>query len=111
MTRSARTRSNARSARSRRAAISSSFGQASGDVGAYSIDALASRSVTLSRPNYGHYTDTPEKLRAQTDRLFAALRAGILVAERPTRYRLREARAAHADLEGRATTGALVLIP
>jgi NADPH:quinone reductase-like Zn-dependent oxidoreductase len=88
-----------------------SFGQASGDVGAYSIDALASRSVTLSRPNYGHYTDTPEKLRAQTDRLFAALRAGILVAERPTRYRLREARAAHADLEGRATTGALVLIP
>jgi NADPH:quinone reductase len=88
-----------------------SFGQASGDVGDYSIDKLASRSTTLSRPNYGHYTDTPEKLKLQTDRLFAALRAGILSAEQPTSYRLAEARAAHADLESRKTMGALVLIP
>jgi NADPH:quinone reductase len=88
-----------------------SFGQASGDVGAYSIDKLANRSVTLSRPNYGHYTDTAEKLKAQTDRLFSALQAGVLAADRPKLYPLREARAAHADLEGRATMGALVLIP
>jgi NADPH2:quinone reductase len=88
-----------------------SFGQASGDVGAYSIDRLASRSITLSRPNYVHYTDTPEKLKAQTDRLFAALNAGIIEAERPTLYRLAEARVAHADLEARRTMGALVLIP
>jgi NADPH2:quinone reductase len=86
-----------------------SFGQASGDVGAYSIDKLASRSVTLSRPNYGHYTDTAEKLRTQTDRLFAALQSRILVAEAPRRYALVDARSAHADLEGRQTTGALVL--
>ena len=88
-----------------------SFGQASGDVGAYSIDKLASRSVTLSRPNYSHYSDTPEKLKAQTDRLFAALRAGILVVERPTLYPLADVARAHADLESRATMGALVLIP
>jgi NADPH:quinone reductase len=88
-----------------------SFGQASGDVGFYSIDALAGRSVTLSRPNYGHYTDTAEKLKTQTDRLFAALRDGVVVAERPTLYRLAEARTAHADLESRKTMGALVLLP
>ena len=88
-----------------------SFGQASGDVGAYSVDRLASRSITLSRPNYVHYTDNPEKLKAQTDRLFAALNAGIIEAERPTLYRLAEARAAHADLEARRTMGALVLVP
>jgi NADPH:quinone reductase len=88
-----------------------SFGQASGDVGSYSIDALADRSVTLSRPNYRHYTDTPEKLKRQTDRLFAALRDGVVVAARPTLYRLAEARAAHADLESRRTMGALVLLP
>jgi NADPH:quinone reductase-like Zn-dependent oxidoreductase len=88
-----------------------SFGQASGDVGAYSIDSLANRSVTLSRPNYGHYTDTAEKLKLQTDRLFAALKSGILEAARPRLYPLAEARAAHADLEGRNTTGALVLVP
>ena len=88
-----------------------SFGQASGDVGAYPIDELANRSVTLSRPNYGHYTDTAEKLRPLVDRLFAALRSGVLVAERPRLYALADARVAHADLESRATTGALVLIP
>jgi NADPH:quinone reductase len=88
-----------------------SFGQASGDVGSHSIDALASRSATLSRPNYSHYTDTHEKLKRQTDRLFAALRAGIVVADPPTLYALADARSAHADLENRRTTGALVLIP
>jgi NADPH:quinone reductase-like Zn-dependent oxidoreductase len=87
-----------------------SFGQASGDVGAYSIDKLSNRSVTLSRPNYGHYTDTAEKLRLQTDRLFTALQSGVLVLEAPRRYALVDARAAHLDLEGRKTTGALVLI-
>jgi NADPH:quinone reductase-like Zn-dependent oxidoreductase len=88
-----------------------SFGQASGDVGAYSIDKLASRSVTLSRPNYGHYTDTPAKLKIQTERLYAALQSGILLAERPRPYALADAGLAHGDLEGRRTTGALVLIP
>ena len=88
-----------------------SFGQASGDVGAYSIDKLASRSVTLSRPNYGHYTDTPAKLKLQSERLFAALQSGVLIAERPRPYALGDAPIAHADLEGRRTTGALVLIP
>ena len=53
-----------------------SFGQASGDVGTQSIDRLASRSVTLSRPNYVHYTDTTTKIRIQSDRIFEALRTG-----------------------------------
>ena len=88
-----------------------SFGQASGDVGAYSIDRLASRSVTLSRPNYSHYTDTPAKLKLQSERLFAALAAGILAADRPSVYALADAAVAHRDLESRRTTGALVLIP
>jgi NADPH:quinone reductase len=88
-----------------------SFGQASGDVGAYSIDRLATRSVTLSRPNYGHYTDTTEKVKTQADRLFAALSAGLVIADRPRLYPLAEAAAAHADLDNRSTTGALVLIP
>jgi NADPH:quinone reductase-like Zn-dependent oxidoreductase len=88
-----------------------SFGHASGDVGVHSIDKLASRSVTLSRPNYDHYSDTEAKLMTQTDRLFAALRAGAIVAKRPTSYRLAEASVAHADLETRKTMGSLVLIP
>ena len=88
-----------------------SFGQASGAVGAQSIDRLASRSITLSRPNYVHYTDTTEKIALQSARLFAALRTGAVVVARPKTYPLSEAAAAHADLEGRRTTGSLVLIP
>ncbi|MFO1037922.1 MAG: SRPBCC family protein [Geminicoccaceae bacterium] len=88
-----------------------SFGQASGDIGPYEIGRLAARSVTLSRPNYAHYTDTPEKLRRHTDRLFAALQSGAITPSPPTTYPLREAAAAHRDLESRRTMGALVLLP
>ena len=88
-----------------------SFGQASGDVGVQSIDRLASRSVTLSRPNYVHYTDTPAKIRTQSERLFAAIRAGAVIVSRPTTFALADAAAAHAELESRRTMGSLVLIP
>lgn len=88
-----------------------SFGQASGDVGAHSIDRLAHRSATVSRPNYVHYTDTSDKMILQSERLFEALRSGAVVSERPRAYPLGNAAVAHADLEGRRTTGSLVLIP
>ena len=88
-----------------------SFGQASGDVGVHSIDQLAHRSVTVSRPNYVHYTDTPEKMALQSGRLFDALRTGAAIAEPPRVYAPLDAARAHADLEGRMTTGSLVLIP
>jgi NADPH:quinone reductase-like Zn-dependent oxidoreductase len=88
-----------------------SFGQASGDVGAKSIDHLVSRSVTLSRPNYVHYTDTADKVRVQSERLFAALRSGAVVAPRPRSYPLADVARAHADLESRRTAGSLILIP
>jgi NADPH:quinone reductase len=88
-----------------------SFGQASGDVGAHSIDRLAHRSATVSRPNYVHYTDTPDKMTFQSGRLFGALRSGAVVAESPRAYPLANAAVAHADLEGRRTSGSLVLIP
>src|SRR5579871_4870693 len=82
-----------------------SFGQASGDVGIRSIDRLASRSVTLSRPNYVHYTDTPAKIRTQSERLFAAIRGSAVVVSRPTTFALADAAGAHAELESRRTMG------
>ena len=88
-----------------------SFGQASGDVGLRSIDQLTSRSVTLSRPNYVHYTDDAEKVRAQSERLFAAIRSGAVLVPRPRTFALSEASLAHAELESRRTTGSLALIP
>jgi NADPH:quinone reductase len=87
-----------------------SFGQASGPIGAHDIGALASKSLTLSRPNYGHYTDTAETLAPHVSRLFAALRQGVLSVPPPRRYALADAAQAHRDLEERRTTGSLVLI-
>ena len=88
-----------------------SYGQASGDIGAFDIGSLAAASVTLSRPNYGYYTDTPEKVGALARRLFDAIERGIVRIEAHHRYGLREAAEAHRALEGRRTTGSIVLIP
>ncbi|MEH6548238.1 MAG: zinc-binding dehydrogenase, partial [Sneathiella sp.] len=88
-----------------------SFGQASGDIGSYDIGSLSSRSATVSRPNFGHYTDTPEKLRAITERLFGVLEKRIISIEIGQKYPLSNAPEAHRQLEGRMTTGSTILIP
>ncbi|MEP9398918.1 zinc-binding dehydrogenase [Mesorhizobium sp. KR2-14] len=86
-----------------------SFGQASGPVGEWDIDRMASKSITVSRPNYGHYTDTPEKLVPHAERFFAALRQRTVSVEAPARYALEDAAQAHRDLELRRSTGSIVL--
>lgn len=88
-----------------------SYGQASGPVGNWDIGRLSSKSITVSRPNYGHYTDTPEKIATHWQRFVTAMRQGALRITPPRRYRLAFAADAHRDLEARRTTGALVLVP
>ena len=88
-----------------------SFGQASGPVGNWDVGRFASKSITLSRPNYGHYTSDPNELATHVGRFYSAVRRGALRLDEPTRYDLAEASKAHADLEARRTTGAIVLIP
>jgi NADPH:quinone reductase-like Zn-dependent oxidoreductase len=86
-----------------------SFGQASGPVGAHDIGAFASKSATISRPNYGHYTADPVELRAMAARLFAVLAAGTVQPLIGARLPLAAAAEAHARLEARATVGSTVL--
>ena len=88
-----------------------SFGQASGPIGTHDIGALAHKSITLSRPNYGHYTDTADKLSVHAQRFFNAVKNRVVVLDTPTRYLLNQASQAHRDLETRRTTGSLLLIP
>jgi NADPH:quinone reductase len=88
-----------------------SFGQASGPVGSWDIGRFASKSATVSRPNYAHFTDTREKLVPHVERFFGMLRAGRLIMASPIRYPLEHAADAHRDLEARRTTGSLVLVP
>ena len=88
-----------------------SFGQASGDIGSYDIGSLATKSATVSRPNFAHFTDTPEKVAAITGRLFDAIERGVVRVEIGQRYPLREAAAAHRALEAGETIGATILLP
>ncbi len=88
-----------------------SFGQASGTIEPVDIAGFAAKSATVSRPNFEHYTDTRTKLLPAADRLFAALRLGVLRVAPPRQVALQAAAAAHQALERRETTGATVLIP
>ena len=88
-----------------------SYGQASGPIGAVDLSSYASKSATVSRPNFGHFTDTPQKVRALTDNLFRAIRSGILRANIGLTLPLRQAADAHRALEGRRTSGSIILIP
>lgn len=88
-----------------------SYGQASGDIGMWDIGSLASKSATLSRPNYGHYTDTRDKLAGMTKRLFDVIDRHVVTIDIGQRFVLRDAADAHRALEGRSTTGSTILIP
>lgn len=88
-----------------------SYGQASGPIEPIPIAQFDSKSARVSRPNYGHYAATPEAVRAISQRLFDALRRGILHVEIGQRFPLREAAEAHRRLEARATVGSTVLLP
>ena len=88
-----------------------SFGQASGPIGSWDIGSLASSSATISRPNFAHYTDTPEKVAAITERLFEAIARRSVSLEVARRYPLGAAAEAHRALENRETTGSTILIP
>ncbi len=88
-----------------------SYGQASGPIGDWDIGSLANNSATVSRPNFAHYTDTPEKVAAITERLFDAIARRIVTVEIGQRFPLAAAADAHRALEGRRTTASTILVP
>lgn len=88
-----------------------SFGQASGPIPPVDIAAFATKSGKVSRPNFAHYTGTPNEVRSITDRLFRALDSGVLQVDIAQEYPLRDAAEAHRALESRRTTGSTILIP
>ena len=89
-----------------------SFGNASGPVPPVSPLALATRgSLYLTRPTLTAYTADRDELLASAAALFAVVRASAVRVTLSRRYALPEAAQAHRDLEGRRTTGSLVLLP
>ncbi len=88
------------------------YGASSGPVPPVDPQRLnAAGSVFLTRPTLAHHIATPEEFRWRCDELFQAIGAGRVSVRVGGRYPLAEAATAHADLEGRRTTGKLLLIP
>lgn len=88
------------------------FGGSSGQVPPFDIQRLnTSGSLFLTRPTLGFYTATPEELRWRASELFEAVQAGTLDVRIGARFAFADAADAHRALEGRATTGKVVLIP
>ncbi|WP_327047203.1 quinone oxidoreductase [Microbispora sp. NBC_01189] len=88
------------------------YGAASGPVPPFDPQKLnAGGSLFLTRPSLVHYTATREELLSRADDVLGWVASGALKVRVSERYPLAEARRAHDDLEGRRTTGKLLLIP
>jgi NADPH2:quinone reductase len=88
------------------------FGNASGPVPPVSPLLLSQKgSLFLTRPTLGDYVQTREELVARADELFSWIASEDLDVHIGNRYPLAEAADAHRALEGRDTTGKVLLIP
>jgi NADPH2:quinone reductase len=88
------------------------FGGSSGPVPPFDPLALTSKgSLFLTRPSLTHYIATRKELESRADALFGMITAKKLKPRLEHVYPLGEAQRAHRDLEGRKTTGKLLLVP
>jgi NADPH:quinone reductase len=88
------------------------FGQASGAVAPMDPQLLARHgSLFLTRPTLGHYTADREELLWRAGEVLAAVAGHELTVRIHGTYPLSEAAEAHRQLEGRQTTGKLLLAP
>jgi NADPH2:quinone reductase len=86
------------------------FGASSGPVAPLDPLALTQKSMFLTRPSLGHYIITAEELQERAGAVFGMIRDGKLKLRIEHVYPLAEAPQAHRDLEGRKTTGKLLLL-
>jgi NADPH2:quinone reductase len=88
------------------------FGGSSGAVPPFDLIQLSQKgSLYITRPTLGHYTVTREELEWRANDVLGWLAAGKLKLRIHKMYPLSEAAQAHRDLEGRKTTGKLLLAP
>jgi NADPH:quinone reductase len=88
------------------------FGASSGPVPPVDPQRLNSAgSVFLTRPSLPHHLLTRGELEWRAGEIFDAISQGTLTIRIGATYPLADARRAHEDLEGRKTTGKLLLVP
>lgn len=88
------------------------FGGSSGAAPPFDPIVLSQKgSLYLTRPTLNHYIASREELVERSAAVFAMIASGKLKLRIEHTYPLTEAQRAHRDLEGRKTTGKLLLIP
>lgn len=88
------------------------FGAASGQVPPLELQRLNSGgSLFVTRPTLVHYTATREELLERSGAVLASIADGSLNIAIGGRYALEDAAQAYRDLEGRRTTGKLLIVP
>ena len=89
-----------------------SFGNASGPVAPVNLGILSTKgSLYVTRPTLATYIASRPELEETASSLFAVVKSGKVRIETTKRYQLADAAQAHRDLEGRKTTGSVVLVP
>jgi len=88
------------------------FGQASGPVPPFDLQRLnAGGSLVVTRPSLAHFVATREELELRASAVLGAIAAKRLDVRIGARFPLAQAADAHRALEGRATTGKVLLVP
>jgi len=88
------------------------FGGSSGAVAPVDPLVLTQKgSIFLTRPSLGNYIATAQELQQRAAAVFGMIRDGKLKLRIEHVYPLAQAQQAHRDLEGRKTTGKLLLLP
>jgi len=87
-----------------------SFGNASGAVEPLKIARLSPKNIRLMRPTLFGFISTREEFEKYTKELFEMVAGGIDVSVYKT-YKLSDVAQAHQDIEGRRSTGKLLLKP
>ncbi len=89
------------------------FGASSGPVPAVDPikQLMAKGSLTLTRPSLIHYVTSRDELQQRAGEVFAMIGAGKLKLRISRTYKLEEVQQAHRDMEGRKTTGKILLVP
>ncbi len=88
------------------------FGGSSGAVPPFDLIALSRKgSLYVTRPTLADYIKTREELEQRAADVLGMIVSGKLKLRIEHRYPLREVQQAHRDLEGRKTTGKLLLLP
>ena len=88
------------------------FGQSSGPAGPIDPQILNQKgSLFLTRPSLFHYVASREELLARAGDVLSWVRDGVLPLHIDRTFPLAEAGAAHRALEGRETSGKVLILP